>query len=73
LLILRETLETKLILAHSTTKNDTLPRIAYMPKNDTLLKITNFTNENATEPTQIIQIPTIKTIEIILAKVNANN
>jgi hypothetical protein len=46
---------------HSTTKNDTSPRI------------TDSTDKNATEPTEIVQILPAKTLEIEPIKVNANN
>ena len=78
LLTLREMLETKPILVHFTTKNDTLPKIKLIPvhfitKNDTSPRITDSTNENATEPTKIVQIIPAKTLEIELIKVNINN
>jgi len=45
----------------------------FITKNDTLLGITDFTNENATKITKIVQILLAKIPKIELIKVNANN
>jgi hypothetical protein len=54
-------LETKPILVHFTTENDTL------------LKITNSINKNAIKLIKIVQIILAKTLEIKLIKVNAKD
>ena len=68
LLTLRETLKLKPILV---IKPITIYTLLYTLKNNTSLKITNFII--IAELMQIIQIPTAKTLEIVLIKVNANN
>jgi hypothetical protein len=50
-------------------KLTTIYTLLYTPKNDTLLENANAITELIT---QIIQIPTAKTLEIVLIKVNAN-
>jgi hypothetical protein len=59
--------KSELVLVREPITNDTL---LHTPKNDTLLEITDFTI--TAKPMQIIQIPTTKTLEIILVRVNAN-
>jgi len=68
LLTLRETLELELVLI---IKPITIYTLLQTPKNDTLLKITDFTII-AELITQIVQISTAKTSKIVLIKVNAN-
>ena len=68
LLTLRETLKLKPILV---IKPITIYTLLQTPKNDTLLKITDFTII-AELITQIVQISTAKTSKIVLIKVNAN-
>jgi len=51
-------------------KPTTIHTSLHIPKNDISPKITDFTI--IAEPMQIIQIPTAKTSEIVLIKVNAN-
>jgi len=64
LFTLRETLETE----RESTAIDTL---LWTPKNDTSPKIADSTI--TAEPTQIVQIPITKTLEIVLLKVNTND
>ena len=68
LLTLRETLELKPILV---VESITIYTSLQIPKNDTSPKIADSTI--TVEPTQIVQIPTTKTLEIVLLKVNTND
>jgi hypothetical protein len=63
---LKETLELELILV--IVKLITIDSLLQTLENDISLEILDF----IAEPTQIVRIPTTKTLEIVLIEVNAN-